>query len=255
MAVSGVVAQNKSQSTRDQAGRPHLLLLLAINNADKAAGSPDALAERLGMMWAFAGDVKRSLLEYENGEDGSDEAELGNDVDIDVALTTLPYFHQKSAAIADAEFYKRHAKNETDNGSSPEQVVLAGYDTLIRLFNPKYYGAPTDGDTETPIRKALDPFFSKAMLRVTMRTGAEWGGKSDQMAYVEDVLHGDALQKLGGNKAWAQRIELVEGRADNEDVVSSTLARDAAKSNDWELLKRLVPASVASWVQDEKLYS
>lgn len=47
-----------------------------------------------------------------------------------------------------------------------------GYDTLLCIFDLKYYrtmsAAPGAGrGDETPLRKALDPFFGQAVLRVT----------------------------------------------------------------------------------------
>lgn len=232
-------------------GGVRLVLLLAVKNADKPA-KPAAFEQRLAMMWAFARDVRRTLEEDEEGEGEG----AGAGVAIDVALSTEPYFHAKSAAIAESEFYKPGDKD----GREPEQVILAGYDTLIRIFDPKYYGPPggiaeVSSAGETPIRRALDPFFKRARLRVTMRTDDEWGGKDEQSAYIEKLVHGDELEKIGGSKEWAKRIEVVDGRKEGEPVVSSTLARKAAKAEDWDRLERLVPPEVKKWIEREKLYA
>lgn len=232
-------------------GAVRLLLLLAIQNADKAA-KPAAFEHRLAMMWSFAKDVRRTLLEAITTESGDEEA----DVAIDVGLSTQPYFHDKSAAIAQSDFYKAHGEDfEVDTNSKepePEQVILAGYDTLVRIFNPKYYGEPAGDDV--PIRRALGPFFQRARLRVTMRTDADWGNMDEQMAYVDDLLKGNGLEKIGGKKEWADRIEVVNSRKEGETVVSSTLAREAAKARDAERLGGLVPPEVKRWVEGGKLY-
>ncbi|OIW22944.1 hypothetical protein CONLIGDRAFT_637880 [Coniochaeta ligniaria NRRL 30616] len=258
MAADAVLAELRSDRTRE-AGRVRLLLLLAVKNADKAA-KPAAFEQRLAMMWAFAKDVRRTL-----EESGGQEDTTSNDgVAIDVALSTQPFFHEKSAAIAESEFYKPSGQEEGgkahDQVKEPEQVILAGYDTLIRIFNPKYYGSPSEASEassagETPIHKALDPFFKRARLRVTMRTDDEWGGKDEQTAYVEKLFHGDELEKIGGSKEWAKRIEIIDSRKEGEAVVSSTLARDAAKAQDWSRLGGLVPPEVKKWIEREKLYS
>lgn len=259
MAADAVLAELKGDQSTGM-GRVRLLLLLAVKNADKAP-KPAAFEQRLAMMWAFARDVRRTL-EEERGaaaEEGKDSSSDG--VPIDVGLSTYPYFHEKSAAIAESGFYKPSGDERVGKEvEEPEQVIIAGYDTLIRIFNPKYYGSPGEASEassagETPMRRALDPFFRRARLRVTMRTDAEWGDRDEQMAYVEKLLHSDELEKLGGNREWARRIEIVDGRREGEEVISSTLAREAAKAQDWGRLQRLVPPEVKKWVEREKLYS
>lgn len=245
MARDAVLEELKTERGK---GAVRLLLLLAIQNADKAA-KPAAFEHRLAMMWAFAKDVRKSI------DQAGPSDEDGADVAIDVGLATQPYFHEKSTTIAQSDFYKAHGEEgKVDTESNvPEQVILAGFDTLVRIFNPKYYGEPSDD--VIPIRKSLDPFFKRAKLRVTMRTDAEWGNKDEQTSYVDELLKGDGLEKIGGSKEWAGRIEIVDSRNEGEPVVSSTLAREAAKSQDWDRLEELVPAEVKKWVEREKLYA
>jgi len=250
MATEAVLLAGRSEAG---GGATRLLLLLAVNNADKAA-KPAAFEERLALMWAFARDVPTAL--EQEGREG------GDGVAIDVALSMQPLFHEKSEAIAAADFYKGEGEGgeAVDGDGQTEQVVLAGYDTLIRIFDPKYYESPderAEGSSAgvTPIQRALDPFFKRARLRVTLRTDAEWGGKDEQTGYIESILHGDALEKIGGSKEWAGRIETVEGRKESETVVSSTLAREAAKGQDWKRLEGLVSPEVKKWVEREKLYA
>lgn len=108
-----------------------LMLLLSVNNADKAP-KPASFPVRLGMMEGFGRDLLGSL--------GDVKAE------IDLAVTKMPYFHDKARAIGESGMYS------SSDGQEPEQVFLAGFDTVIRIFNPKYYG---DGG----MRAALGPFF------------------------------------------------------------------------------------------------
>lgn len=243
------------------AGDVRLLLLLAVNNADKAP-KPAAFEERLLMMGAFAGDIQRAwhtlerqtAPQEEDGHTQEDEATLP----VDIGLTTHPYFHDKSAAIAASPDYDFHDPAQADNTS---QVFLAGYDTLIRIFTPKYYSSPVpeagvdppQPEIKTPMQGALDPFLARARLRATMRTDDDWGGREDQLGYLERILHGDELEEVGGRREWARRVELVEGTSGGGDggAVSSTLAREAVKAGDWGRLRELVPGGVASLIERE----
>lgn len=286
MAVSAVRELIEEEKRRRNAGTnsgggrnaARLLLLLAVNNADKAA-KPATFEQRLAMMWAFARDVRRCLDEKAAVEkdEKDEEAEGGSPrVCIDVALTTLPYFHEKSAVISESDFYKpareeregdqpgdgggENGEDQVQNEPPPEQVILAGYDTLVRIFDPKYYGSSTEPSEvgsagQTAICKALDPFFRRAKLRVTMRTDAEWGGRHEQTEYLDRLMSGEGLEKIGGKRDWASRIEMVHGREDGQPIVSSTLAREAAKGRDWDRLAGLASPEVKKWVEQEKLYT
>lgn len=248
-----------------------LLLLLAVNNADKAA-KPATFEERLLMMGAFAGDIQQAWRKLEkqtvaqeeeathaNTQAREDEATLP----VDIGLTTHPYFHDKSAATAASPEYD-FAASAAQTGSEGEphtsQIFLAGYDTLIRIFTPKYYTSPVPEagvdlpqPNKTPMQIALDPFFARAQLRVTMRTDADWGGREDQLGYVERIMHGKELEEVGGRREWARRVELVEGMSGEMEggAVSSTLAREAVKAGDWGRLRELVPDAVASLIERE----
>ncbi|OTB16216.1 hypothetical protein K445DRAFT_317196 [Daldinia sp. EC12] len=234
MALSALLDHGQSDSDKKHASR--VLLLLAINNADKAP-KPAAFPQRLAMMYIFAQDLLRSSTseltqQHQHQHQHSDSRCEA----VDIAVTTEPYFHAKAHAIAASEFYR-----------DPEQVYLTGFDTLIRIFNPKYY-APGG------MAASLDPFFARSRLRVTMRTDAEWGDAEAQRAYVAALREGE-LQRVGGRTEWVERIEMVKGRKEGEEVVSSTKVREAVRRRDWEALKRLVSEDVAGWIREEGLYA
>ncbi|KAI3396517.1 hypothetical protein diail_12137 [Diaporthe ilicicola] len=241
-----------------------LLLLLSVNNADKAP-KPATFEERLLMMGEFAGDVQRAWRtvagqKHVRTQEGSDaHREDEPTLPVDIGLTTHPYFHDKSAAIATSPEYG-YPSSRTDSEGRPhtDQIFLAGYDTLIRVFTPKYYESPVPEASvdppqpvKTPMQIALDPFFSRAQLRVTMRTDDDWGGREDQLGYVERIMHGKELEEVGGRREWARRVELVEGMSGDtaKGAVSSTLAREAVKAKDWGRLRELVPSGVASLIE------
>ncbi len=260
MATSAIRGLTLNQGHRLSAVR--LLLLLSVNNADKGV-KPAAFDKRLAMMWAFARDVQHTLrnaaeLASVEGQDGSEAGAGAGAVSVDLGLATVPYFHDKSAALAESEFY--NPEGDQDGAGETEQVFLVGYDTLIRILNPKYYGPPDSTGQpavveSTPMRKALDPFFARATLRVTMRTDDEWGGAEEQRAYLDGLMRAEGLRKLGGSKDWGNRIEMVEGRGAGADIISSTYARTAAKARAWDQLDSMVTPEVRWWIEWENLYA
>ncbi|KAH6851334.1 hypothetical protein B0I37DRAFT_390953 [Chaetomium sp. MPI-CAGE-AT-0009] len=252
MATSAI--QELTQKQSHSPGALRLLLLLSVNNADKGA-KPAAFDKRLAMMWAFAKDVQRSLQADSGEQQASSEVEP---LSVDLGLSTVPFFHEKSAALAEGGFYK----GERDMGgrTETEQIFLVGYDTLIRIFNPKYYGPiDSEGQVSTteppPIRKALDPFFTRAKLRVTMQTGDEWGGPEEQTAYLDNLLRAGGPSNIGGSTDWVSRIQMVEGRKLGADAISSTRARVAAKDRDSDKLDLMVTSEVRWWIEQENLYT
>jgi nicotinamide-nucleotide adenylyltransferase len=206
----------------DGASPKRLLLLLATQNADKAI-KPASMEDRLVMMTLFAHELL-----YDVEQQGISPL-------IDVGLVKQPYFHDKATAVDESGLYQ----------GSPQQVHLIGFDTLIRIFNTKYY---------PPVHKlrVLQPFLSKHRLRATYRTEGEWGSREGQDQYVQDIANGKRLGE-GAQSEWAEHLALVEGRQEGEDVVSSTLARKSAKSDPDQLDKYVMP-TVREWIVSEKLY-
>ncbi|KAF2972281.1 hypothetical protein GQX73_g1348 [Xylaria multiplex] len=231
-----------------------VLLLLAINNADKAP-KPAAFPQRLAMMYVFAQDILAESVEKRAAETGGESTAADiNCEGVDIAVTTEPYFHAKAQAIATSDFY--HGVEEPnqpesavsiDNAVESDQVYLTGFDTLIRIFNPKYY-------PNNSMKASLDPFFAHARLRVTMRTDDDWGDAAQQIAYLDELRAGK-LEEVGGRTEWVDRIEMVQGRKDDEAIVSSTKVRDAVRAQDWEALRVLVGADMVSWIRENGLYA
>ncbi|KAJ5811129.1 Cytidylyltransferase [Penicillium robsamsonii] len=215
--------------------RPRLLLLLATQNADKPS-KPASFEDRLAMMELFARDLRVHL--------ASSPAFSGSGLTpgvetvplIDIGVTKRPYFVDKAAAIEASDSYP----------VALEQVHLTGYDTLIRIFDNKYY--PPDHTL-----KPLEPFLSKHRLRVTMRPSDEWGGREEQLEYVAALARGDRDGE-GGRREWAKRIQLVNGSAPTDRPVSSTRAREALESAPQDL-NWLVPEQVRQFMLSEQPYS
>ena len=214
-----------------------LLLLLATQNADKAP-KPAAFEHRLAMMNVFAEELVKMVAT-------SDEKEhTQGDVIVDVGVTKEARFIDKARILEAQEEHKGHDNNDTVK--LVEQVHLIGFDTLIRLLDKKYY----------PPKHTLEPLedlFKKHRVRVTRRTDDAWGGREEQDQYVRKIAEGQS-EADGARKEWAQRIDLVEGRGEGEEIVSSTKVRESAEAGDEEALKRLVTDGVARWILHEKLY-
>jgi len=209
-----------------------LLLLLATQNADKAP-KPASFEQRLAMMSIFAEELVKDATSSAGGNHSD------GDVIVDVGVTKEARFIDKAMALEEQADYRE--------GEKPmEQVHLTGYDTMIRLLDTRYY--PPDHTLQP-----LEGLFEKHRVRVTRRTDDAWGGRQEQDEYLRRIERGER-ESEGGRREWAQRIELIEGRKDGEDVVSSTKVREAAKSRDGEALKKLVTDGVARWILNEKLY-
>ena len=245
MALSAAASRSDPRSS---ASTSRVLLLLATSNADKAP-KPALFPQRLAMMYIFAQDLLSAAATESVVQDGR----AGPVPAVDIGVTTEPYFHSKGRAVAESDFYKggssssEEEQEDSDTGGTFEQVYLTGFDTLIRIFNPKYY-------PDNMMIAALDPFFARARLRVTMRTDAEWGDAEAQREYVERLRDG-RLAGVGGRTEWAEKVEMVEGRREGEAVVSSTKVRDAVVGQDWDLLRTLVSERMIEWIRGEGLYS
>ncbi|KAK4575285.1 hypothetical protein LTR86_001137 [Recurvomyces mirabilis] len=217
------------KSSSDAHPKPHrLLLLFATMNAEKAP-SAASFEQRLTLMTLFATDLLSSLKE---SSDHSVSA-------VDIGVTSLPYYTDKSAAI-DTEgmrdFYP----------SKPAHVHLVGYDTITRFFAPKYY------PKFNPPLSALDPYFNAGhCLRVTLRPDDEYGSVDDQKAFIQRIETGE-MENEGAKKEWSKQIEVVPPNP--RAGVSSTKVRKATKAGRWDDVQDLCTAGVAAYVESESLY-
>lgn len=221
-------------------GPYRLLLLFSTHNADKAPNS-SSFVQRLALMTAFAEDISQSLKKGTS----SASASLA-EITIDVGLTKEPYYTDKSAAITETKppIYPK----------KPIHVHLVGYDTLIRLCNPKYY------PKHDPPLSALKPFFdARHKLRVTQRpansndeSSNEFGSVEEQQKYLQDLRRG-RYEREGFNSDWVDSINMVQ--VDDGVGISSTRVRKAAKEGRWEEVGQLCTPSVAAWIKAQGLYS
>ncbi|KAH8592789.1 cytidylyltransferase [Bisporella sp. PMI_857] len=235
IATSALLQDSRSRSSSfaSPTGK-RLLLLLATQNADKAP-KPAGFEQRLCMIHILAQDLIASLPSEANPQ----SEEEGGLVGVDIGVIKLPYFVDKAAAIARSEVYGEPGE--------VEQVHMTGFDTLIRVLDPKYYG-----DKGLSV---LDAFFERNRLRVTYRTDDEWGSRDEQDGYLAALGRGErGIEGAKGEWVRDGRIEMVEGRRDGEQIISSTRVRKVAGERDRDTLEKLVTKGVAGWILREGLY-
>ena len=203
----------RSALKTDQGSKPsRLLLLLAIKNADKAP-KPAQFEDRLVMMKLMAEELQKELEE----------------VVIDVGITTEPFYYKKMEVVEES--------GEYDGLKNGEQVHITGFDTIIRIFDKKYYPGGMG---------VLQQMFDKGRLRVHLRDGDE----KEQQGYLEKIKNG-SREDEGVKARWADKIEMVDLL---EEVVSSTEARKCVAEKKGEGLEKYVDESVKVYIMQENLY-
>ncbi|KAK9485969.1 hypothetical protein V1527DRAFT_465438 [Lipomyces starkeyi] len=221
---------------RSETAEANVLLLLAVQNADKPT-APAPLADRLSMMEQFSLEVGKAA-----------NCRMSK-VNIAVGITKYPRFVDKAEVV----FHMFPGVEE--------QVYLTGYDTLIRLLDGKYYPSET-------IEDALGDFMTRCKIVCYIRDNPKWGTAAEQVQFVEDI-------RVGGRRDiprhWADRIWLLSYAdpichpGDVTDgpqkldlaIVSSTAARDASKhgkSTEGLTLIHIVPHGVMTYIVENKLY-
>ncbi|CEP64286.1 nicotinamide-nucleotide adenylyltransferase LALA0_S11e00694g [Lachancea lanzarotensis] len=176
-----------AQRYRDS--RLHIVLLLSLNNADKEV-KPAAFDKRLDMMCLFCDSLEKDAMKTS------------------VAVTTYGKFVEKSKVI--------HNKL----GDGFQVVYLVGFDTITRIFDPKYY-APS------LVAEALASFMDKTELYCLTR-----GGNSEieqQLNYPEDIAKGEYEPEIP--RIWHQKI-VVEQNTPNANEISSTIVRSMISSGE-----------------------
>lgn len=239
---------------------PRVLLLLATVNADKKP-KPADFEDRLVMMTLMAEDLRSSFSHASSAQSTSTSTSTPSPATptIDIGITKEPYFIDKAASIDDSNVYTSASPNPEDE---VEQIHLTGFDTLIRIFTPKYY------PNHDPPLSALAPFLTRHRVRATVRvdkdspstnlrettSGSDLSSVQGQQAYLEGIASGD-LEHEGLKREWAGRVELVVDASGEAEGVSSTKVREAVKGGNWDEVKCLVGERVEEWVRQRGLYT
>ncbi|ODQ52887.1 Nucleotidylyl transferase [Saitoella complicata NRRL Y-17804] len=186
------------------------LLLLATNNADKGAHPTAQLTRRLEMMEA----LRTSNL---------------SDTTSAIAVTSYPYFVDKARVIR-------------ERWPDVNQVWPIGFDTFLRLLDPKYY-------PNHDLQAGFGDFFTYSRVIAITRPGEKWGEREEQESFLRAIRRGE---RSGVPKEWAERIEFEV--LDRIRGISSTRIREAANAGDEEELGRLLPRGVLEYVVENGLY-
>lgn len=174
-----------------------VLLMLSIKNVDKPTVEVDQYSKRLEMIEKMAVKVRE---------------ELG--VECGICLVKCPLFTEKAIEI-----------NKVFNKGKIEFDYLLGFDTLIRLFDPKYY-------KHEGVSKSLDEFIKANYLTVFLRDDGITSVK-DQNEYFEKLKTG---QISGIPSNWINHINL--RKMEDHWWISSSLIRRKISDGD-ETWRRL----------------
>lgn len=191
-----------------------VLLLLSVQNADKLTPTPASFEDRLDMMCLLADYIQSNYK-----------------VAVSVALTNHAKFVDKSSVIQD---WAKEIENK-----ELKYLFLVGFDTLIRIFDPKYYKPFGIDETLTDFMQ-LNEFFCLT------RTDEKNDDVDAQHQYVHDIASGETELP----REWATKIHLVEGDDNYLHISSSTIRKQTNEAN-WEA--QVVP-TIAEYIKHEELY-
>ncbi|CDH13288.1 related to Promoter of filamentation protein 1 [Zygosaccharomyces bailii ISA1307] len=187
----------------------HVILLLSVNNADKAP-KPATFEKRMEMMCIMA-----DILEKEN-------------ISASVGITTYGKFVNKDKVLR-RDFFKGGLVS-----------YLVGFDTIIRVLNPKYYLPQSVPD-------ALGEFMESTNFFCLTR-------KSDQE--LEKQIHyrsniSDGLYEPTIPRDWGQKIQ-IELNDDRYCAISSSHIREMVlKGSPAEALEGQLPLPILKYVMEE----
>lgn len=136
-----------------------VLCLLSVDNADKGHISPETARHRLQMMKLVLDALPNNLCPLEIG------------------LTNCSRFVEKAEMLSKRRQYP---------------FFIVGYDTLIRIFNPKYYSGSWDF-----MNRALEHLFSLASIICQERAEGENETLSDSSAFLRDLLESGKVKNFG----------------------------------------------------------
>ncbi|RCK63930.1 Nicotinamide mononucleotide adenylyltransferase [Candida viswanathii] len=199
-----------------------VLLLLSVKNADKTHPKPEPFETRLELMYLMANDLAKKY-----------------PVNISIGLTSHAKFVDKSLSVLN---YIR--ENEDTHFPDIKLTFLVGFDTLIRIFNPKYY-------LPDKLSNSLEQFMKNTDLFCLTRTD-ETFSHDQQSKYVDDIKRG-SHEEIPSH--WSDNIYLLENIGNNSRIstISSSAIRKCIKDQD-EIWKSEVLPEVSDYIVQEELY-
>ena len=197
-----------------------VLLLLSVNNADKLTPQPASFDHRIEMMFKLADHINESLK-----------------VDVKVGLTNYAKFVDKSEAICS------YMKN-CNQLSIPNIRLsfLVGYDTLIRILNPKYY-------LPDSLATALAGFFETSDLFCLTRSDDSISLEK-QFDYLDSISKG-YVQYIPKN--WSSNIHLTHNESLELSKISSSSIRANIINDSEEWFNKVTP-DIKNYIVNEHIY-
>ncbi|KAJ7170933.1 hypothetical protein C8R43DRAFT_981610 [Mycena crocata] len=200
--------------------------LLSVRNADKSIKSTDAsYIQRLEMML---------LLGQDSGVNSNQVA---------IAIIDEPTFVGKSSKLL--AFLELRLSGLGFTPPRPQLTFLLGFDTLERVFAPRYYGAsPTDPDAEAHMFSSLHKFFSAEHDNARVVCARRVPASAEEATTL--ALADRFLSK--------QRVVLTD-IGETEQTYSSTAVRNAIGRRDDHSWKNMVSPGVKEYIVKERLYT
>lgn len=229
------------------------LLLLSIRNADKSMKPGDAThIQRLEMMQLLSQDLcstDNTKTEYDcpSPVNGNIAIAIIDEPTFVGKSTTLLRFLQTRLASPINSSSLSNTTDRQDGAYSlpyPKLTFLLGFDTLERLFSPKYY--PSEEIMTQMLRGFLSPNEEDCRIVCAHRTSPGVGQTSQK------ELHGKA-QEVAQEFIASGRIILIDIGAREQTYSSSEVrAKVAAGGEAW---KWLVTAVIANYIMGNALYA
>lgn len=199
-----------------------VLLLLSVKNADKIHPKPEPFETRLELMYIMANELAKKY-----------------PVNISIGLTSHAKFVDKSLSVLN--YIK-----ETEDVHNPniKLTFLVGFDTLVRIFNPKYY-------LPDKLTNSLEQFMRNTDLFCLTRTDDTFT-HAEQSKYVDDIKSG-SHEDIPSH--WSDNIYLMENIGNNNKIsnISSSAIRKYIKDEE-EIWKSEVLPKVSDYIVQEDLY-
>lgn len=192
-----------------------VLLLLSIKNADKVIPDPAVLNNRLEMMHIMANDISKKYT-----------------VNVSIGLTKHAKFVDKSVSIF------HYIKERED----VKLTFLIGFDTLIRILNPKYY-------LPDKLSISLEQFMRSTDLFCLTRTDKEITNEQ-QSSYLEEIKGG---KNLDVPAHWSDNIYLVNNFDHDVANYSSSEIRLKISQGDDSWMTKVEPA-IRDFIISQNLY-
>lgn len=199
-----------------------LYLILSVKNADKLVPQPASFAERIDMMCLMADNISQNY-----------------GFKVEVGLTKHAKFVDKSMSILN------YIKSSQQESIPPKITFSVGFDTIIRLFNPKYY-------IPDKLLIALDEFMKTTDIFCLTR-GNEDTTYQEQIKYIADIKHG----KDGDiPHHWSTKIFLEKKMNEGTTDISSSAIRkqiETGSENDGNWGDSVLP-EIKEYILESKLY-